>query len=59
MKQNNLNKNPDYFIHNETMSDKHISQLADFYISDEELITMTGKNTKQGDSTNDTTKTKH
>ena len=59
MKQNHLNKNPDDFIHNETMSDKHISQLADFYIYDEELITMTGKNTRQGDFLNDTTKTKY
>lgn len=47
MKQNHLNKNPDDFIRNETMSDKDINQLEDFYISDEELITMTGKNTRQ------------
>lgn len=59
MKQDYLSKNPDDFICDETMSDKHISQLADFYISDEELITMTGKNTRQGDFLNDTTKTKY
>lgn len=59
MKQDHLNKNPDDFIRNETMSDKHINRLTDFYISDEELITMTGKNTKQGDLTYGTTKTKH
>ena len=47
MKQNHLNKNPDDFIHNETMSDKDISHLEDIYISDEELITMNGKNTRQ------------
>ena len=59
MKQNHLNKNPDDFICDETMSDKHISQLADFYISDEELIIMTGKNTRKEDLLNDTTKTKY
>lgn len=59
MKQDYLNKNTDDFIHNETMSDKHINRLADFYMSDEELITMTGKNTRQGDFLNDTTKTKY
>ena len=59
MKQDYLNKDTDDFICNETMSDKHINRLTDFYISDEELIAMTGKNTKQGDLTYDTTKTKH
>ena len=59
MKQNHLNKNPNDFIHNETMSDKDINHLEDFYTSDEELITMTGKNTRKGDLTYDTTKTKH
>lgn len=47
MKQNYLNKNSDDFIHNETMSDKDISLLEDFYMSDEELITMNGKNTRR------------
>ena len=59
MKQDYLNKNPDDFICDETMSDKHINRLDDFYISDEELSIMTGKNTKQGDLTYGTTKTKH
>lgn len=59
MKQDYLNKDTDDFICNETMSDKNIKQLEDFYVSDEELITMTGKNTRQGDFLNDTTKTKY
>ena len=59
MKKDDLNKNPDDFICDKTMSNKHINRLADFYMSDEELITMTGKNTRQGDFLNDTTKTKY
>ena len=47
MKQDHLNKNPDDFIRNETISDKDINQLADFYISDEELNTMNGNNTRR------------
>lgn len=49
----------DEYISIKTMSDKNIKQLEDFYVSDEELITMTGKNTRQGDFLNDTTKTKY
>ena len=59
MKQDYLNKDTDDFICDETMSNKHINRLNDFYMSDGELITMTGKNTRQGDLNNDTTKTKY
>ena len=34
------------YISMRTISDKDINQLEDFYMSDEELITMTGKNTR-------------
>lgn len=37
----------DEYISIKAMSDKDISHLEDFYISDAELITMTGKNTRQ------------
>lgn len=41
------NDDIDEYISIKTMSDKDISLLEDFYMSDEELITMTGKNTRR------------